>query len=237
MWQQRGFSLLEAMLACSLGSFLLLGLLQIYWTVHTNLPLQQAIASMQENGRFASHLLRQAIAMAGDARCVSPPPFVNHHLAIRGYENTVPEFLRGKVMPSTDSLVVGRCQTVEGKAQFAQYGYFIGKTIRKNLQDEFVAALYESPVVGYKQELIPNVKAMKIHYGIASHDGKFIEAYQPASAITDWSRVKIVAIALLLSSEKPVLSKPIPYEFAGQTFPPSRFLHREWDIDIALQEG
>ena len=164
-----------------------------------NLPLQQAIASMQENGRFASHLLRQAIAMAGDARCVSPPPFVNHHLAIRGYENTVPEFLRGKVMPSTDSLVVGRCQTVEGKAQFAQYGYFIGKTIRKNLQDEFVAALYESPVVGYKQELIPNVKAMKIHYGIASHDGKFIEAYQPASAITDWSRVKIVAIALLLS--------------------------------------
>ncbi len=32
-----------------------------------------------------------------------------------------------------------------------------------------------------------------------------------------------------------VLSKPIFYEFAGQIFPPSRYLHREWDIDIALQ--
>lgn len=231
-----GYSLIEVMLACGLGLFLMLGLMQIYLSAHKNLQFLTAINQLQENARFASHYLQHAIQLAGDASCVNPPPFVDQARAIRGYQQNLPSFLPGKVVKDTDSLVLGACRLEKGRLQFAQYAYVIGKTTRKNKLGEAILALYEVPEFGAKRELVANVAGMKIHYGIATNDGKNIDSYLPAAKVRDWSHVKIVEIALLLISENPILEKASTYTFADQILLPSRLLRREWNVTVGLRE-
>src|ERR1700761_574568 len=106
---QAGASLIETMLGMALGLFLMLGCIQIYLAVQKTFNLQIAVAALQENGRFATHFLQEQIRMAGYANCDGNDHLVNTDLAIRGYQNALPDFLQGKVVKDTDSVVIGRC--------------------------------------------------------------------------------------------------------------------------------
>src|SRR5689334_12994230 len=103
---QNGMSLIEVMLAQALGLFLIFGLIQIYLTVQKTFHLQQAIVSLQENGRFAAHFLSESIRMAGFAHCSATDQWSDPGSALHGYGNNIPDFLRGIVKQGTDSLEV-----------------------------------------------------------------------------------------------------------------------------------
>ena len=62
---QRGFSLVEIMIAITLGIILLGGTMQIYASSKNGYRLQEGVASMQENGRDAIYVLRENILMTG----------------------------------------------------------------------------------------------------------------------------------------------------------------------------
>ena len=236
MHRQSGFSLVELMLATSLGLFLIVGLMQVYLSVEKTYRLQQAIIQLQDNGRFAIHFLSQHIRMAGYADCNGSDTFVNPDLAIRGYDRILPDFLKNKKpLKDTDSLAIGRCQTNQGVETFDQSAFFIGTTNRMDALGRSIHALYTTPFVGDKRELVSNIDAMQIRYGVLTADGKNT-IYLAAHQISDWHKVISLEIALLLSSEFPVLSKPAPYFFAEKTFSADRFLHREWDTYITLRE-
>lgn len=236
MNSQKGYSLIEVMLACSLGLFLMLGLIQLYLSVHKNFQFIVAVNQLQENARFASHFLEQTIRVAGDASCDKSLAFVDSSQAIHGYQQSLPYFLLGKVVKNTDSLVIGACRTENAQLEFRQYAYFIGKTTRKNKLAEPILALYELYEGGAKRELVADIESMKIRYGIATSDGKNIEAYLPATQVQDWSQVKVVEVALLLKSENPILTKANTYLLGEQVFPPSRALRKEWNITVGLRE-
>lgn len=224
--------MIEAMLACALGFLLLSGLLQIYFSVKKSFDLQQAIATLQQNGRFATNFLSQNIRLAGDAYCGDSAVFVTPD-AIVGYGDHVPGVLSGKVLKNTDSLIVGLCRQYRGQVTFDQFAFFVGKTTRQTKSGKTINALYIMPVDGEKRELVSDVDSMVLRYGVKSDQ---VITYLSQDQVKDWHQVVSVELALLLSSELPVLYKPQSYVFAEKKWPPSRFLHREWDIYIALRQ-
>lgn len=233
---QSGVSLVEVMLACALGIFLIQGLIDLYLHSKRTFELQKAFVHLQENARFAAHFLAQNIRMAGDISCENTLPIADSPEALRGYQNDPPPSLKGKILSGTDSVSIERCRMKNGIKSIEKYAFFISETSRKNQLGKKIYALYESPIWGDKTELIPNVVDMRIYYGVADTNEQNVKAYLSADEILDWKRVKSVEIALLLSSEMPVLSQPESVEFMGKVLPKSRYLQKQWHYYIQLRE-
>lgn len=66
---QRGFSLVELMVAMTIGLIVLLALSQLFVGTKRSYNTQDALARVQENGRIAMHLLIRDIRMAGYYGC------------------------------------------------------------------------------------------------------------------------------------------------------------------------
>ncbi|MDB6050985.1 MAG: pilW [Pseudomonas sp.] len=63
--KQRGLSLIEVMVAMVIGSFLILGITQIFISNQKSYLFQQGQAGNQENGRFTLAILSQELSKAG----------------------------------------------------------------------------------------------------------------------------------------------------------------------------
>lgn len=70
----RGFSLIELMVAMLIGSIVLIAVSQVFITSKSTHQLEEGLARVQENGRFALEFLAQDIRMAGYAGCNSSLP-------------------------------------------------------------------------------------------------------------------------------------------------------------------
>lgn len=71
MKQQHGFSLLEMMIAVSLGALLVASVGAVYVSNKTTYNIQQAFARLQENARFAAYTLSRELRMAGYSGCAN----------------------------------------------------------------------------------------------------------------------------------------------------------------------
>lgn len=60
-----GFSLVELMIALTLGLLLSVGIISVYLNSKTNFAQDEEVARVQENGRFAINILSRNISMAG----------------------------------------------------------------------------------------------------------------------------------------------------------------------------
>lgn len=63
--QSQGFSLVELMIALTLGLLLSAGIMSVYLSSKTNFAQDEEVARLQENGRFAINFLSNNISMAG----------------------------------------------------------------------------------------------------------------------------------------------------------------------------
>lgn len=63
--QSQGFSLVELMIALTLGLLLSAGIISVYLSSKTNFAQDEEVARVQENGRFAINILSKNISMAG----------------------------------------------------------------------------------------------------------------------------------------------------------------------------
>lgn len=62
---ERGFSLVELMIAMSLGVFIIGGLISVFISSSQNYKIQQGLTEVQEKGRYAIRVLREDIQNAG----------------------------------------------------------------------------------------------------------------------------------------------------------------------------
>ncbi len=93
--RQRGFSIVEILLAMALSLILTLVVSQIYLGSKQTYLLQEAQSRLQENGRFALQILAKDIRRAGNMGCLSikktpvvlanPTPIITPATSIMGY--------------------------------------------------------------------------------------------------------------------------------------------------------
>ena len=69
--RQRGLSLVEIMVALAVGVVLLTGVIQIYASTKATYRMQDNLARLQENGRFALDFLTRDVRMAGYHGCTN----------------------------------------------------------------------------------------------------------------------------------------------------------------------
>lgn len=83
--KQTGLSLVELMIAISLSLILTLGVIQIFSSSKQTSRVQNALARVQENARFALDLLSHDIRMAGQLGCNSNAHITNNNPELRDF--------------------------------------------------------------------------------------------------------------------------------------------------------
>lgn len=133
-----GFTLIELMVAMTLGLILLAALTQIFATSRGTYKLNEGLSRVQETGRFAYEFISKDVRMAGFSGCLNKSIAVTNHLnnpadfmtnfapgnyltghtyvgpgtALADWEPDLPAayFIVGEVVAGTDVLVVRRAE-------------------------------------------------------------------------------------------------------------------------------
>lgn len=71
MYEQKGLSLIELMIAIALGMVLMLGVMQMFLSSRQVFATQQALSRIQETGRLAMEFMAKDIRMAGYMGCMT----------------------------------------------------------------------------------------------------------------------------------------------------------------------
>jgi len=87
--KQNGLSLIELMIAIGLSMILTLGVIQIFMSSKQTSRVQDSLARLQENARFALDLLAHDIRMAGQLGCNSNALVINNSGVLREMGNGI----------------------------------------------------------------------------------------------------------------------------------------------------
>lgn len=115
--RQTGLSLIELMIAITLSSLLMLGVVQIFLSSKATYTSNQALSAIQESGRFAIELLARDIRNTGyKGQCLSVP--INHldngssslwslhGEPLRGWDDGAPDFISSDIAAGSHVLFV-----------------------------------------------------------------------------------------------------------------------------------
>lgn len=112
---QRGFSIVELMVAILIGLIILAGVIQVVLTSKSTFLGQEEMSFIQENARYAVDVIGKDIQSAGHWGCTGPDAKVAITAlnsaagallgvqAVSGYDGTFPTFLQGKVREVSDA--------------------------------------------------------------------------------------------------------------------------------------
>lgn len=121
--RQRGMTLLELMIAMTIGLFLIGGLLAVYVGTNQSYRVSQATSRLQENARFAFDVLAMDIRMAGYMGCpgfsdVTPnviaagAPAFSAMTALQGFESSAPSGITTAIA-NTDAITIQKASNME----------------------------------------------------------------------------------------------------------------------------
>jgi len=124
-------------------------------------------------------------------------------------------------------------------SRFLTIVYYVAATGRKNLAGNEIYALYRrdlNDAATRPNELLEGVDDLQIQYGVALEPGGPLHFYT-AAQVPDWQKIRLVQLALLLTSVQALADAPQSYRFQKREYlAKDRCLHREWDISVALRE-
>ena len=191
----QGFSLVEIMVAMTLGLVLLGGTITLYASSKNSYRLQENIAGMQENARFAIHALRREVEMAGFplARNImpfDPDPLVTFDGGNNNSDQFTIQYNSGNPPNNIDCL---------GNAIAA--GALITNRYSINNNGDLACLGSGNPI---PQTLVENVVNMQALYGIDTDADGSANQYLQAGAGIPWQNVVSLRLALLVASETAV---------------------------------
>jgi type IV pilus assembly protein PilW len=247
MNQQRGFTLVELMVALVIALLLLAGILQILLSNRRSFDAQKTAATLQENSRLASFIIENVVAEAGyrvDLAASNDQIFPKRVAALDDADNPL-------VIPiAKGAFVAARYGDKQGndaiRLRFQAAGGVhdcTGKQIRDpNDPSQPATADFALMVtsdhtlrcvlyndndidkdtdVGVKSKppLVNNVDRFKIRYGLDSDNDDSVDTYVNTLDDTTAKQVRSIRIQLLLESKNNVSPSPVSqtYTFLDST--------------------
>ena len=208
---QRGFTLVELMIAVVIGLFLVGGLLTLVQAMKRTTVSQNGMSQLQENERMAMTLITDVIQSAGYFVITSatvnntaassfgviapftvPGQYIYGTGAFGGAANTVSITVR-YMTSGTDNIINCNGGTSAVAASFVNT--FSIDTVNKNL----VCQLTVNGGAPTTVALINGITNMQIRYGVQTNTSvtsNSIDTYLDATLVTDWTAVKSVKITL-----------------------------------------
>jgi len=180
-----GFSLIELMIALSLGILLCIGIFNLFSTMQKLHQQQMILSRTQEKMRFISQFLRNKIQAAGNWSCLSQT-HQPRSIIIRRYNSDDALSKLGLTIKSgTDLLQINECVRLHDKQKYLPIDFFIANTFRIDQQKKEIDALFFKIAHHHREELITamtdfqvrlyhiphakkNIRAVKINYALSS---------------------------------------------------------------------
>jgi type IV pilus assembly protein PilW len=213
---QMGFTLIEMMIAGTLGLLLLLGVMQIYLGATQTNRLQSGVTEVQDKGRFILTLLEKDLQRAGWINIGETSNAINYIDFSSGTTNGDGVIPTGSTVAASDAITI-EYQVEDYSGTGTEYncgGGAVDKdsTIRNSY---FVSSAGVLSCTGNNngtittQPLIENIDSLQILYGVesitADRDGIADGYVSFANIGTYTNNVITVRIAVLISSSSDVL--------------------------------
>lgn len=234
---QRGFSLVELMVALVVSLLLLAGVIQVYLSSKQAYRVQDNIARIQENGRLAIAFVSRYLRLAG----YRPYLQISADQTFPSVGGSCPS---PPTSPTTTTNVIWGCDdTWNGNSDTVTINFQSDGTMSDCLgnpvpnlavtQNTFqVSATGDlqcaSSTTNQTQPLVEGVQDMQITYGVNVNNSNYPPAasqYMTAADVTAanaWRNVVSVRIAVLIQSREDSLTDaPQTYTFAGATTTPT----------------
>ncbi|MHB9119599.1 MAG: PilW family protein [Burkholderiales bacterium] len=188
---QGGFTLIELMIAVTIGLFVMLGVLEIFLNTSKINRNQDNLSHLQETGRFATEFLSRDIRMAGYPKV--------------GFSGTAVVGADGGGLNSSDSISVSFDSTTATGAM----PDCLGQTTAEPAVNQYYIANDANGVPSLfclgsgnatAQAILEGVENMQILYGVDTDGDKSANKYLSANLLSaaDWLNVVSVRISLLL---------------------------------------
>lgn len=186
--RQKGFTLLEMVLASALSTFLAIVVVSAFQANQQSYHFQQAITQIQANARFISTIMAMHLSLASNATG-----------SVSGAADTVND---------RDTVTTNNDYSPAGSPDKTCNGVNVGgatKTAVFSVSSD-AELTCDSDMGGSAQVLVDNVEHMRILYGEDTDaDGSgSINRWADADAVTDWDAVKAIQIGFMLRSENPL---------------------------------
>ena len=208
---QRGFTLVELMIAMTIGLILLLVVGTVFTSSRQVFRIQEHNARIQESGRFAMEILGRSIKQAGLAEI----PFTGLKIgfagtAITGTNGTASAPLAADTLAVQYDGAIGDRDCQDGDVDAAEY--LAGNNIIQNHfnLDAVNAQLQCAGAIGAAPPapgpgpvgivLLQNVEDFQVLYGIDTTGDQSVDQYAPLPA--DWSQVVTTRVCVLIRSDQ-----------------------------------
>ncbi len=199
--KQKGFTIVELMIAGTLGIILIAGVIQLFTGSNRSFSMQEELAKIQENGRFALILLENEIQKGGwvDNFNLDPPNAINLTNSSDGL---------------TDSIAIAYATVIDGVANRDCNGALVADG---RIENRFYVGgangdelLCQGNGGGAAQPLISGVTNFQVLYGVETNtacpDAVVNQYITKTDAVAAGNSVILVSVrvSLLLSSDKNV---------------------------------
>ncbi len=193
---QRGLTLTELMVALAISLIVMAGVITLYVTNRHAYALQNGLARLQENGRFAIEFLNRDLRMGGyptdsygGGAFVAPDASNAYSTADGGGDTS------DAVAVQYDATVDCVGNNLGGATASTSYFYIQTNT------------LYCRPKGGTPQPLVDGIENMQVLYGEDTDGDSVPNVYRRADHVADWSKVTTVRVAVLAASVDEIRSK------------------------------
>lgn len=197
LYAQRGLTLTELMVALAISLIVMSGVVTLYVTNRHAYALQNGLARLQENGRFAMEFLSRDLRMGGYPKdsygggaFVAPDASNAYSTADGGGD-------------ASDAVAVQYEASIDclgnnlGAATASSHYYYI--------QND---TLYCRPSTGAAaQPLVDGIENMQVLYGEDTDGDAVPNVYRRADHVADWSKVLTARVAVLATSVDEIRSK------------------------------
>lgn len=173
---QKGFSLIELMIALSLGAVLCVGIFKVFHTMQILYRRQADVSVLQDDMRFISFFLSDKIHMAGNWSCLSQPHAPRSTVIRRYTSGQAYDQLGLAIKSKTDLLQLQECVRLHDQLRYLPIKLFVANTFRVTPMHKTIYAFFFKIAHHPREELITNVTDFRVRLYHLRHSKKNINA-------------------------------------------------------------
>lgn len=198
--RQKGFTLVEMMIAIVIGLLLIAGTMGVFLTTKQGYRMTNGLSLMQSTGRATLDLLTHDIMMAGYPESSGIETFVTGAGFTQDGGGNASDMFTVRYQTKTDCLdTPGGTPVYADGNQYAKNRYFIknGDLMCESLKED-------NTVFAAAQVIVPGIENMQVLYGEDNNAADGITnatRYVTAGNVIDWNNVVSVKIGFVVDSQ------------------------------------